>query len=297
MSDMSPFLSVIIPTYNRPRQLARFLAEMEKVTAPPGGYELILVDDGSLQDLKPVVAPHANRLPVRLLRQEPNAGVAVGRNFGVQHAEGEYVTFSDDDILPTQNWLVALEARCRRHRDCIIGGRTLNALTDNLFSTASQMIVDVAYAWHNTDASDARFFAGNNITVPRTSYLELGGFDERFGRAFAEDRDFCDRCRAKGHKLVFAPEVILYHAHTLTLGSFWRQHWTYGRGTYIFHTSLGPHGRFERFPRGKALQLYVDLLAAPFRARMGWRAWPLLALMVFSRVAYMAGFAYQQTRS
>jgi GT2 family glycosyltransferase len=57
-----------------------------------------------------------------------------------------------------------------------------------------------------------RFFAGNNITVPRTGYLELGGFDERFGRAFAEDREFCVRWRAQGRKLVYAPEVILYHA-------------------------------------------------------------------------------------
>jgi len=294
---MAPFLSVIIPTYNRPRQLARFLAAMEKLTAPPGSYELLLVDDGSPQDLKPIVAPHANRLPVRLLRQEPNAGVAVGRNFGVQHAQGEYVTFSDDDILPTPDWLVALEACCRRHPGCLIGGRTLNALTDNLFSTASQMIVDVAYAWHNADALEARFFAGNNITVPRTGYLELGGCDERFGRVGAEDREFCDRWWAQGRKLVYAPEVILYHAHTLTLRSFWRQHWTYGRGAYIFHTILGPQGRSEQLPRSKAQQFYVDLLAAPFRARLGWRAWPLLALMVFSRLANTAGFVYQRARS
>lgn len=89
-------VSVVIPCYNQ----ARFLGEaIESVLAQTRGpAEIIVVDDGSTEDLRAVTAAYAG---VRYLRQA-NQGQGAARNHGLQHATGEYVVFldSDDRLLP-----------------------------------------------------------------------------------------------------------------------------------------------------------------------------------------------------
>lgn len=94
-----PLISVIIPVYNG----ARFLEEaIQSVLAQEvGELEIIVVDDGSTDDLASVL----QRLPVavRFFRQE-NAGAAAARNRGIKDASGELIAFLDvDDLWPAHN--------------------------------------------------------------------------------------------------------------------------------------------------------------------------------------------------
>lgn len=115
-------------------------------------------------------------------------------------------------------------------QDCMVGGRTFNALPENPYSAASQLLVDYLYTYYNADPERAGFFTANNLALPAESFRAIGGFDSTFPYAAAEDREFCDHWLHHGHRMRYAPEAVVYHAHALTLRTFWRQHCTDGRG-------------------------------------------------------------------
>jgi hypothetical protein len=62
--------------------------------------------------------------------------------------------------------------------------------------------------------------------------LELGGFDESFPRAGAEERDFCDRRRMGGWPIVWRPEAPIEHRHGQWFRQFVDLYVRYGRGAY-----------------------------------------------------------------
>ena len=64
---LAPQTTLIIPTYNRPQELASCLESLTRLQEPAGGFEIIVVDDGSDQPLDEAIRPFEERLPLRLL--------------------------------------------------------------------------------------------------------------------------------------------------------------------------------------------------------------------------------------
>jgi glycosyltransferase involved in cell wall biosynthesis len=280
-----PTFSVIIPAYGRPRQLTNCLQALAHLHYPREQFEVIIVDDGSMLPLDEVIAAFYDQLDVTLLKQA-HAGPAAARNTGAAHAKGQFFVFTDDDCLPALDWLQTLQLRLATTPNQIIGGQTRNALPANPYSTASQVIIDMVYAYYNADPGQARFFASNNLALPAIRFHAIGGFDATF--TTSEDRELCDRWRHHGYGMTYAPEVIVYHAHALTLHTFWRQHFNYGRGAFHFHEA---QTKYNRAPiKVEPLSFYFDLLRYPLAQASGWRALRLTALMAVTQTANAAGF-------
>jgi glycosyltransferase involved in cell wall biosynthesis len=239
MRPDQPFFSIIVPTYNRPRQLGDCLRALSVLDYPRHRFEVIVVDDGGDGPLEGVVAPFRPRLRVTLITRH-NGGPGAARNTGAARARGSFLAFTDDDCLPTGQWLRTMAARFAADPRQAIAGRTVNALPQNPFASASQLIVDMVHAYYNADPHQARFSASNNLALPTRTFLDLGGFDETFRTS--EDRDLIDRWRHHGHGLVFAPEVLVYHAHRLDWGGYCRLHFSYGRGAFRFHQARARRG-------------------------------------------------------
>lgn len=228
-----PLVSIVIPTYARPERLRECVAALARQTMPADSFEIVVVDDGSPQPFVPPEATAPAGPTIRFIRQ-PNAGPSAARNRGVEEARGELIALTDDDCLPTPTWLESLVTAHRQCPDALVGGITFNGLTDDVFATTSQMIIDLVYEHFNADAAAAYFLTSNNILCSRDDYRELGGFDMSFPRAGAEDRDFCDRWRASGRPLRFVPAAMLEHRHSQTLNRFLGLHYRYGRGAYLY---------------------------------------------------------------
>lgn len=228
-----PLVSVVIPTYARPVRLHDCLAALARQTMPPDTFEIVVVDDGSPHPVVPPADTTQAGPAIRIIRQ-PNAGPSAARNRGVAEARGELIAFTDDDCLPTPGWLESLVTAHRQCPDALVGGITFNGLTDDVFATTSQMIIDLVYEHFNADEVAAYFLASNNVLCRRADYRELGGFDTSFPRAGAEDRDFCDRWRASGRSLRLVPTATLEHRHAQNLKQFLSLHYRYGRGAYLY---------------------------------------------------------------
>ena len=97
-------LSVILPVYNRASSIDAALASVLDQTRPAD--EIIVIDDGSTDDLSAVLAPYGDSL--RLLRQD-NAGAAAARNTGAAAATGDWLTFQDSDDLWSADHLEIVE--------------------------------------------------------------------------------------------------------------------------------------------------------------------------------------------
>ena len=228
-----PLVSIVVPTYARPERLRECLVSLARQTMPGDTFEVVVVDDGSPQPVVPPEATTPAGPTIRIIRQQ-NAGPSAARNRGAAEARGELIALTDDDCLPMPDWLESLVTAHRQCPDSLVGGITFNGLTNDVFATTSQMIIDLVYEHFNTDESSAYFLTSNNILCSRATYSEIGGFDTTFARAGAEDRDFCDRWRASGRLLRLVPAAKLEHRHAQNLQQFLGLHYRYGRGAYSY---------------------------------------------------------------
>lgn len=284
---MTPFFSIIIPTFERPQQLFACLESLANLTYPGDRFEVIVVNDGGQTSLAATIIAFEKRLDITLLSQS-NAGPAAARNFGVEKARGEFLAFTDDDCRPAPNWLQNLANYFEKKSDCMLGGRTVNILTKNPYSVASQLIVDLVYRYYNANPERARFFATNNLALPARRFQEVGGFDVQFHTS--EDREFCDRWRHCDRQMIYVPTAVVYHAHKLTLRSFLCQHFNYGRGAYRYHYVRARRGSGTIW---KDFGFYLNLknwLFYPFFQLRLPKAISLFPLLIVWQSANAAGF-------
>jgi glycosyltransferase involved in cell wall biosynthesis len=282
--------SVIIPTYERRAQLVACLESLASLEYPRDRFEVIIVDDGSKTPLSDCVAPFGGDLNLTLLRQA-NTGPASARNRGAMEANGEFLAFTDDDCTPAHDWLRALAARLTAAPKNMIGGRSINALPENLYTTTSQVMTDAVYEYYNEGEGRQHFFTSNNLAVPAEMFRSLGGFDTTFPLPASEDREFCERWLHHGNDMTYAPEAIVHHSHELAFLGFCKQHFNYGRGALHFHAvrSRAGKARLKVDPN-----FYRNLFTYPFRHLSGGRALLIELMLVSAYVAYTGGFLWQK---
>jgi GT2 family glycosyltransferase len=279
----APRISVVVPTRGRPRQLAECLAALGRSTLD---VEVVVVADGEDVE-KP---PGADGV---VWRSQQRAGPAAARNHGARVAQAPVVAFTDDDCRPRPDWAVRMLERVEREPDALVGGRVRNGLGENLWSEASQLVLDVVVDMYNGRPGMPGFVPSSNIAMRRDAFWEIGGFDERFSTAAGEDRDFCDRCFAAGHPVVLEPAAVVDHFHALDLRRFARQYAAYGRGEITYRAVSR-----ERGPMLNVIDesFYLRLLQASLR-RGPVRGVALAALVALSQAVFMTNFWVARRRA
>src|SRR6188508_868570 len=105
-----PRYSIVVPVYNRPEEVDELLASLVQLTYRD--FEVIIVEDGSTVRCDNVVDLYRDRLHIQYF-YKPNSGPGPSRNFGFEHARGEFfVVFDSDCILPPE-YLQAVEESLR----------------------------------------------------------------------------------------------------------------------------------------------------------------------------------------
>lgn len=274
-------VTIVIPSYNRPAQLSACLRALSALDGGP--YATIVVDDGSTEPLSPIceaVGPW-----VRCLRQE-NAGPGMARNAGVLAARTPLICFIDDDCFARPDWVTALARAQGGAPGRIVGGRIVNQLDRNVYSSASQSLCGFLYEYYLSHGSDMAFFTTNNMCFRREDFLAVGGFSDAFPVA-SEDRDLSLRWRAWGGTLTYTEDAVVEHAHDLSMVSFWRQHASYGRGARDLHRAMDQ--RRDARPKLESARFYCGMLLYPLR-RPGHYRLVQSALIGLSQVAMVFGY-------
>ncbi|MEZ6242644.1 MAG: glycosyltransferase [Phycisphaerales bacterium] len=222
-------ISVVIPTYNRSRDMVRAI---ESCLTQLGDYdEIVVVDDGSTDDTAEVLQGFVDRLPgvVRAVRQD-NAGVGAARNTGFEHAAGDYILVLDsDDLLLPWAFERLREAIDRFDKPAIITSKTAYFENpDELDTTtvpdpAADVYPDLYAAWRNPP-----YMPGSGVAMLRSALDRVG--DMFTHRHLGEDADLFIRFgRERG--------FVVYHE------PFYAQHRP--RSTRHTGISMNPHSVYR----------------------------------------------------
>ncbi len=253
--------SIIIPNYNGRHFLKECLASIENCHYPKNAFEIILVDNGSIdgsvefaQELSP---------GIRIIRLDINTGFASAINSGATAAQGEFLVLLNNDMRVSPHWLSAYEdVAYGAGADCITG-RILSWDAKKIDFLEGILLFDghALQRYQGAPVSSVAdlkivqtFIAcGGNMAVRRSLFLELAGFDNMFF-AYTEDVDFSWRLNASGISIYFAPEATVYHHH---------------QGT---SNSLGVYNRGFLYERNAFLNLFKNI-DDPYFSSMLHTAW------------------------
>src|SRR4030065_2472512 len=209
-------ISIVIPTFNSAKVLKTCLESLANKTVGRKKYEVIVVDDGSTDETKDIVAKY----PVRYIHQQ-NRGPAAARNNGVNHAQGEIVLFTDADCDPEPNWIEEMIKPLNDNQVVGVKG-AYKTRQKELVARLVQIEYEHKYErmkkFKYIDFIDT-YSAGYRKDI----FLKYNGFDERYPKASVEDQEFSFRLSHDGHKMVFNPDAVVFHKHSASLMGYLRK--------------------------------------------------------------------------
>jgi GT2 family glycosyltransferase len=226
-----PTISVVVPTYRRPAALDATLSALSAVDYPADRLEIVVVDDGSGDHTPDVAASHPNVTFI----QQASAGAATARNHGARIASGELLVLVDDDILVQPDHLDRHLAVHARHERALVNGEwefapaTVAALRETPFGRYRLALEEEFRRTAPVEALEdgclrCEVIPSQDLSLSRELFWEIGGFDEDFPAAGAEDQEFSYRARAAGCLLLRDPSIRLLHNDArVTLADFCRR--------------------------------------------------------------------------
>lgn len=202
-----PFISVVIPLYNKGPYIARALDSVLAQTFDD--YEVIVVDDGStdngVQEVKKYCDPR-----VRLVQQE-NAGVSCARNVGVREALSDYIAFLDADDYWTSVHLNTLIRLIKQHPDSGIYSTAYNFVKPDGNLVWPKYCGIPAAPWEGKIPSYFKFatltdlaLSTSSLAIPKAIFWEMGGF--QVGLNMYEDSELWAKIALK-YPVVFSWQV------------------------------------------------------------------------------------------
>ena len=216
----TPFVSVIVCSYNGAKTLAQCLESLGKLDYP--NYEVILVDDGSTDDTPEIAA----RFPQVRYFHQTNHGLSHARNHGAAVAEGEIFAYTDSDCMADPDWLYYLLSTLFSGNYAGVGGPNVSPPAGNWVQACVAAAPGGPSHVLLTDTV-AEHIPGCNMAWYRWAFENIGGFDPEYHKA-GDDVDFCWRVQQAGHEIAFSPTALVWHYRRFTLRAFRKQQEGYG---------------------------------------------------------------------
>jgi GT2 family glycosyltransferase len=215
----APRVSVVVCTYNGGRTLDQCLRSLRALDYP--NYEVIVVDDGSTDDTRAILA----RFPdVRAVHQ-PNRGLSVARNVGLAQATGVVIAYTDSDCFADRDWLTHLVYQLVRSKAAAVGGPNLTPEDGWLAACVAAAPGQPTHVLESDQT--AEHIPGCNMAFRREALEAINGFDPQCRKA-GDDVDVCWRLQQAGFWITFAPGAFVWHHRRQGPRAYLRQQAGYG---------------------------------------------------------------------
>lgn len=222
---ITPVASVIVPAFKTADLIGETLSSIASQTF--SDFEVLIIDDGSPDDIAGAVSPFLADPRFRLL-QFPNGGLATARNRGIEQATGEFVVFidSDDRLMPT--YLEEMTAALAADEDV-----AFVCADARMFGTPSREgrlyseFEPVRGQPTLASVLDRSFNVPVAVTARRSDLVAMGGFDASLRSA--EDFDLWIRLLAAGRRGICLPKPLWEYRRrqrSLSADAVWMSEWT-----------------------------------------------------------------------
>lgn len=246
---MNKLVTVVVPTLNSEATIAECLQSIFSNDNPPE-FEVIVVDGGSVDDTIQI----AQKYPVKIYYS--NKPQARQRNLGILQAAGDIIAFTDADCRVNNNWLSIILKHFHDTTIGSVGGPNLTPTDDPFLPQCIGVLMEShlgSAGTRNTAVYDkCREVDHNppvNAAVLRNLLIAVDGFPDNF--AVSEDVILDEKIKRQGYKLIYDPQMIVWHHRRNTLKSFVKQLTGYGRGRA---------SAFIKYPRSLPLTYICALL-------------------------------------
>lgn len=200
-----PTISVVIPLYNKQREVAAAVRSALAQSYPPA--EIVVVDDGSTDGGAEVVRQIPSPL-VRLVTQ-PNAGVCVARNHGIAETSGEYIALLDADDEWEPGFLAEIAALIEEFPGCGLYCTAFSIVSDDGVFPAETPSERGVVGNFFRDSAHRYIAIPSASCIPRRVFDTMGGFPE--GMKIAEDLYMWIKI-ARRYPVCFSPERLVRYS-------------------------------------------------------------------------------------
>lgn len=211
-----PRLTILIPVFNHAYHTLQCLLSL--IDIAEDWLEILILDDGSTDETERLLSKVDN---ISARRNVANMGFIRSVNEGFNHAQGEFVVLLNNDTRFLKGSLNKALNFFEIEKNCgLMGGRI--ALACGGLQEAGGMIYrngkTNGYLRHHSvddprslSTRDVDYCSGVFMIIRRDTFLELGGFDERYKPAYYEDTDLCMRLRQLGLRCIYNPDLLVEH--------------------------------------------------------------------------------------
>lgn len=241
----SPLCSILVVNYNGKKHLDSCLRSFEQLDYPAGRIEILLVDNGSVDNSD--VEAQANHPRVRLIRNPVN-GFAAALNLGISQAKGSYVALANNDVFVDPDWLPVLVKTLEQNSRAGCAGGKIFFKNGRLNSVGHKALPDFYWEDEGYDQEDCGQYDVQReveglcwaVTLFRRACLDdLGPIDEDY-IFYYEDVDTSLRCRQRDWTILYSPEARAQHVfHGSAEGSLFTEFFC-DRGRLIYVAKFHP---------------------------------------------------------
>ncbi len=218
---ISPLFSIVVPVFNRPNELDELLQSLTEQDKK--NFEVIVVDDGSSLPCDEVVNKYQGKIDVKYFFKA-NTGPGTTRNFGSEHAKGQYIIFFDSDCIIPKNYISIVTNELEVNPVDAYGGpdsaHESFTNTQKAINFAMTSFITTGGIRGKKQALDTFFPRSFNMGITKQVFIQIGGFSKmRFG----EDVDLSLRVVKMGFTTRLFPKAFVYHKRRTDFRKFFRQ--------------------------------------------------------------------------
>ena len=220
-----PDVAILVVAFGHAAELPAMLRSVAAQDYPQDRLQTILVDNGSGESAR---VARESAPAALVLEPGDNLGFAAGCNLAVAHTTARIVMLVNPDVGLAPGFVRALVAALDDPDVGIAGARLLFPDGCTLQHAGGDLRLPLALTVHrghgepDADAyrrpAEVPYVTGAALATRRTTWEQLGGFDESFWPAYYEEVDLCLRARAAGLRVRYVPDAVATHGETSALG-------------------------------------------------------------------------------
>jgi len=213
-------VSIIIPVHKQANEFENCLESLSKTTYP--NYEIIVIADGPAEQQVKLAKAYS----AKIFQLETPCGPAKARNLGAKKATGDFIFFTDSDVMVYPETIEKVIQIFQNYTDiaAVIGSYDDQPSAPNFFSQYKNLIHHYVHQTSNNEASTFWTACGG---IRRNIFLELDGFNEKYRVPSIEDIEFGYRLKNSGYSIRLEKSVLVKHLKHWRLVSLFKTDFFY----------------------------------------------------------------------